>query len=372
MGFPRQEYWSGLPFPSPGDLPDLGIKPGSPPLQTDALPSEPAGKPLRAHKDRTIFTTQNLCTRAQLSWVFLLKSECVKISLLQRWEEDQEEERRQEREEGRVEAQILLFSPSSPLLLPPSFLGLPALSLLPHSTTRTEAMFASRDPGPSLLGGLNALLPNPPSPLGFRPFPLPGGPHRTQPTQLGAPPGRQCSGDLSVCPPNGVLRNPKTGIKAFKTGLFTSKTIPYFHSQGSSWDEGLKTTMYSSKSWSVPASARLCPGHADTGRPSPRPMCLVAKSCPTLCAPMDLACQVSRPMGILQVRILEWVACPPPGDLPKPGIDPGCPALQADSYRLSPQGSPLWRKPPGGRRKPKHNLGPGGLCLGGQTLIRWV
>ena len=43
--FSRQEYWSGLPFPSPGDLPDPGIKPGSPALQTDALLSEPPGKP---------------------------------------------------------------------------------------------------------------------------------------------------------------------------------------------------------------------------------------------------------------------------------------------------------------------------------------
>ena len=43
MGFSRQEYWSGLPFPSPGDLPDPGIEPGSPALQTDALPSEPPG-----------------------------------------------------------------------------------------------------------------------------------------------------------------------------------------------------------------------------------------------------------------------------------------------------------------------------------------
>ena len=41
MGFSRQEYQSGLPFPSPGDLPDPGIKPGSPELQADALPSEP-------------------------------------------------------------------------------------------------------------------------------------------------------------------------------------------------------------------------------------------------------------------------------------------------------------------------------------------
>ena len=45
MGFSRQGYWSGLPFPSPEDLPDPGIKPGSPKLQADALPSEPAGKP---------------------------------------------------------------------------------------------------------------------------------------------------------------------------------------------------------------------------------------------------------------------------------------------------------------------------------------
>ena len=44
MGFSRQEYWSGLPFPSPGDLPDPGIKPGSPAFQADALTSEPPGK----------------------------------------------------------------------------------------------------------------------------------------------------------------------------------------------------------------------------------------------------------------------------------------------------------------------------------------
>ena len=43
MGFSRQEYWSGLPFPSPGDLPDPGIEPGSPAVQADALTSEPPG-----------------------------------------------------------------------------------------------------------------------------------------------------------------------------------------------------------------------------------------------------------------------------------------------------------------------------------------
>ena len=45
MGFSRQEYWSGLPFPSPGDLPDPGIEPRSPALHADALISEPPGKP---------------------------------------------------------------------------------------------------------------------------------------------------------------------------------------------------------------------------------------------------------------------------------------------------------------------------------------
>ena len=40
MGFSRPEYWSGLPFPSPGDLPEPGIRPGSPTSQGDSLPSE--------------------------------------------------------------------------------------------------------------------------------------------------------------------------------------------------------------------------------------------------------------------------------------------------------------------------------------------
>ena len=45
MGFYRQEYWSGLPFLSPGDLLDPGIEPMSPAFQADALTSEPPGKP---------------------------------------------------------------------------------------------------------------------------------------------------------------------------------------------------------------------------------------------------------------------------------------------------------------------------------------
>ena len=45
MGFSRQEYWSGLPCPPPGDLPDPGIEPGSPAWQADSLPIDPPGKP---------------------------------------------------------------------------------------------------------------------------------------------------------------------------------------------------------------------------------------------------------------------------------------------------------------------------------------
>ena len=45
-GISREEYWSGLPFPSPGDLPDPGVEPESLALQADALPSEPPRKPI--------------------------------------------------------------------------------------------------------------------------------------------------------------------------------------------------------------------------------------------------------------------------------------------------------------------------------------
>ena len=54
MGFSRQEYWSGLPFPSPGDIPDPEIEPGSPALQADALTSEPPGKPVQMERPHQI------------------------------------------------------------------------------------------------------------------------------------------------------------------------------------------------------------------------------------------------------------------------------------------------------------------------------
>ena len=52
MGFPRQEYWTGLPFPSPENLPDPGIELRSPALQADSLPFEPPGKPYAAGKTK--------------------------------------------------------------------------------------------------------------------------------------------------------------------------------------------------------------------------------------------------------------------------------------------------------------------------------
>ena len=61
MEFSRQEYWSGVPFPSPGDHPDPGIKPRSPALQADALVSKPPGKP-KIGKARGFGTnTFNMC-----------------------------------------------------------------------------------------------------------------------------------------------------------------------------------------------------------------------------------------------------------------------------------------------------------------------
>ena len=60
-----------------------------------------------------------------------------------------------------------------------------------------------------------------------------------------------------------------------------------------------------------------------------------AQSCLTLCDPMDYTAH-----GILQARILEWVALPSPGDLPDPGIKPGSPALQADSLPTELSGKP--------------------------------
>ena len=66
MGFSRQEYWSGLSFPSSGDLPDPGTEPRSPALQADALPSELPGKP-SANIDLVIKTVKAHCKTLQIN-----------------------------------------------------------------------------------------------------------------------------------------------------------------------------------------------------------------------------------------------------------------------------------------------------------------
>ena len=81
MGFSRQEYWSGLPFPSPWDLPDPGIEPGSPTLEADALTSEPPGKPQRKQRNSRK-TYASLTTWKPLTlWI---TTNCGKF--LKRWE----------------------------------------------------------------------------------------------------------------------------------------------------------------------------------------------------------------------------------------------------------------------------------------------
>ena len=70
MGFSRQEYWSGLPFPSPGDLPNPGIELRSPTLQADALTSEPPGKPKQYQDGATWNGALQLifCGKCDASW----------------------------------------------------------------------------------------------------------------------------------------------------------------------------------------------------------------------------------------------------------------------------------------------------------------
>ena len=70
MEFSRQEYWSELTFPSPGDHPDLGIEPRSPALQADALPSEPPGKPPYTTSDCILTFLIDMSFNNNLPWYF--------------------------------------------------------------------------------------------------------------------------------------------------------------------------------------------------------------------------------------------------------------------------------------------------------------
>ena len=70
MGFSRQQYWSALPFPSPGDLPDPGIEPGSPTLQADTLPSEPPA-------------VNPLYTFSKVNFLILYQEKCSSVLTIQ-------------------------------------------------------------------------------------------------------------------------------------------------------------------------------------------------------------------------------------------------------------------------------------------------
>ena len=75
IGFSRQEYWSRYPFPSPGHLPYPGIKPRSPTLQADYLPSEPSGKPRKVQRCCSVYPLmgkQDLTPRLLLTFSLVL------------------------------------------------------------------------------------------------------------------------------------------------------------------------------------------------------------------------------------------------------------------------------------------------------------
>ena len=98
----------------------------------------------------------------------------------------------------------------------------------------------------------------------------------------------------------------------------------------------------SADSWKKQESSRKTSISALLTMPKPLTMWITInyaksrQSCPTLCYPMDYIVH-----GILQARILEWVAFPFSGDLPNPGIEPRSPALQADSLLSEPPGKPM-------------------------------
>ena len=82
MGFSRQEYWSGLPFPSLGDLPNPGIEPRSPTLEADALTSEPPGKAHRTGFESRAYHLPDKQTALSLSLNFMAYKMTLVISPL--------------------------------------------------------------------------------------------------------------------------------------------------------------------------------------------------------------------------------------------------------------------------------------------------
>ena len=96
--------------------------------------------------------------------------------------------------------------------------------------------------------------------------------------------------------------------------------------------------------------------------------CLLTKSCPTLCYPMDYSLSGSSVHGVSQARILKWVAISSSRNLPDPGIESASPAWQVDSLLLSHLGSPgkiyLWRE-----KQPLSNMANPLIC---SSLSHWL
>ena len=80
MEFSRQEYWSGLSFSSPGDLPNPGIKPRPPALQADSLPSEPPGKPSFPPSLLKIIEYNPLCYTVGPCYLYILYKRALKFT----------------------------------------------------------------------------------------------------------------------------------------------------------------------------------------------------------------------------------------------------------------------------------------------------
>ena len=115
--------------------------------------------------------------------------------------------------------------------------------------------------------------------------------------------------------------------------------------EGSSLGPGLTSAFLGLEdvcSWCCGLSSVCGRGPLDTGCSRYRSVCvLVAQTCPTLCNPMDCSTPGSCVHGILQARILHWVAIPFSRGYSRPRIEPGSPALQADSLPSESQGK-LW------------------------------
>jgi len=80
MEFSRPQYWSGQPFPSPGDLPNSGIKPRSPTLQVDSLPAEPQGKPKKTGVS-SLFLLQQIFLPQELNGFPALQADSLPTEL---------------------------------------------------------------------------------------------------------------------------------------------------------------------------------------------------------------------------------------------------------------------------------------------------